>query len=215
MCCGLRTCLSGGWCVCFFFFFKQKTAYEMRISDWSSDVCSSDLGLVALLIGHAHRLPPAFEVAVAARQQLGGGLADLADAEGIDEAIEADGGAVLDRLHQLRRRLRTPALALGDPRFMRDEAEDIAGGGDQAIVEEGLDVLTAEPLDVEGVARDEMAQALVALRLADEATGAAAHHFAFFALRLAAADRAVVREDIGLAVLRPLLLYDQIGRAHV
>src|SRR3546814_5733499 len=31
----------------FFFFFKQKTAYEMRISDWSSDVCSSDL-----LVGH-------------------------------------------------------------------------------------------------------------------------------------------------------------------
>src|SRR3546814_3213103 len=31
--------------MCFFcfFFFKQKTAYEMRISDWSSDVCSSDL----------------------------------------------------------------------------------------------------------------------------------------------------------------------------
>src|SRR3546814_3581927 len=32
----------GVWCV-FVFFFKQKTAYEMRISDWSSDVCSSDL----------------------------------------------------------------------------------------------------------------------------------------------------------------------------
>src|SRR3546814_19022538 len=31
--------LGGG----YFFFFKQKTAYEMRISDWSSDVCSSDL----------------------------------------------------------------------------------------------------------------------------------------------------------------------------
>src|SRR3546814_1724440 len=30
-------------CVFVFFFFKQKTAYEMRISDWSSDVCSSDL----------------------------------------------------------------------------------------------------------------------------------------------------------------------------
>src|SRR3546814_10920293 len=30
-------------CLYFFFFFKQKTAYEMRISDWSSDVCSSDL----------------------------------------------------------------------------------------------------------------------------------------------------------------------------
>src|SRR3546814_3211420 len=32
--------------VCVFFFFKQKTAYEMRISDWSSDVCSSDLAAV-------------------------------------------------------------------------------------------------------------------------------------------------------------------------
>src|SRR3546814_3088723 len=34
-------------CLLFYvFFFKQKTAYEMRISDWSSDVCSSDLGRV-------------------------------------------------------------------------------------------------------------------------------------------------------------------------
>src|SRR3546814_2231492 len=33
-------------CYIFVFFFKQKTAYEMRISDWSSDVCSSDLGHV-------------------------------------------------------------------------------------------------------------------------------------------------------------------------
>src|SRR3546814_7000509 len=33
------------------FFFKQKTAYEMRISDWSSDVCSSDLGLADSLGG--------------------------------------------------------------------------------------------------------------------------------------------------------------------
>src|SRR3546814_1649782 len=32
--------------VAFFFFFKQKTAYEMRISDWSSDVYSSDLAIV-------------------------------------------------------------------------------------------------------------------------------------------------------------------------
>src|SRR3546814_8112593 len=31
------------WRPMLFFFFKQKTAYEMRISDWSSDVCSSDL----------------------------------------------------------------------------------------------------------------------------------------------------------------------------
>src|SRR3546814_3251277 len=43
----------------FFVFFKQKTAYEMRISDWSSDVCSSDLRLqrhsVGLAAARTHR----------------------------------------------------------------------------------------------------------------------------------------------------------------
>src|SRR3546814_5148649 len=38
-----------------FFFFKQKTAYEMRISDWSSDVCSSDLVLSHPLTAPRHR----------------------------------------------------------------------------------------------------------------------------------------------------------------
>src|SRR3546814_14975708 len=38
--------LSGQFSLTCFFFFKQKTAYEMRISDWSSDVCSSDLQFV-------------------------------------------------------------------------------------------------------------------------------------------------------------------------
>src|SRR3546814_5348108 len=42
-------------CVYIFFFFKQKTAYEMRISDWSSDVCSSDL--VVRAVGDALRGP--------------------------------------------------------------------------------------------------------------------------------------------------------------
>src|SRR3546814_9896109 len=43
----------------FFFFFKQKTAYEMRISDWSSDVCSSDLDqrvIIELVYGVGHSL---------------------------------------------------------------------------------------------------------------------------------------------------------------
>src|SRR3546814_14355349 len=39
--------------MCFVFFFKQKTAYEMRISDWSSDVCSSDLPAPGLSTGEA------------------------------------------------------------------------------------------------------------------------------------------------------------------
>src|SRR3546814_10367304 len=41
------------WCVEFVFFFKQKTAYEMRISDWSSDVCSSDLADIWTVMRHA------------------------------------------------------------------------------------------------------------------------------------------------------------------
>src|SRR3546814_8541642 len=45
-------------CLCFFF-FKQKTAYEMRISDWSSDVCSSDLQARP---HHPGTGPPAAEV---------------------------------------------------------------------------------------------------------------------------------------------------------
>src|SRR3546814_17270663 len=39
-----------------FFFFKQKTAYEMRISDWSSDVCSSDLLLMRQSAGTVKKL---------------------------------------------------------------------------------------------------------------------------------------------------------------
>src|SRR3546814_8750555 len=46
--------------LCLVFFFKQKTAYEMRISDWSSDVCSSDLGPAADSFHHfgAMRIAP-------------------------------------------------------------------------------------------------------------------------------------------------------------
>src|SRR3546814_620421 len=41
--------------IVFIFFFKQKTAYEMRISDWSSDVCSSDLAVTELLVDRGER----------------------------------------------------------------------------------------------------------------------------------------------------------------
>src|SRR3546814_4757129 len=49
-------------CLLIFFFFKHKTAYEMRISDWSSDVCSSDLMRRAadgIAILQSRRLMPA------------------------------------------------------------------------------------------------------------------------------------------------------------
>src|SRR3546814_6933126 len=47
-----------------FFFFKQKTAYEMRISDWSSDVCSSDL-MAARAQGYPDIVaPPSFPAVI-------------------------------------------------------------------------------------------------------------------------------------------------------
>src|SRR3546814_9240061 len=54
MCSMLVAVLSYYASVCHFvFFFKQKTAYEMRISDWSSDVCSSDLLHGDLIVARA------------------------------------------------------------------------------------------------------------------------------------------------------------------
>src|SRR3546814_4500648 len=66
----------------FVFFFKQKTAYEMRISDWSSDVCSSDLqdlvGKSAVISGSGNVATHAAEKIV----QLGGKVLTLSDSAG-------------------------------------------------------------------------------------------------------------------------------------
>src|SRR3546814_16391927 len=61
----------------FFLFFKQKTAYEVRISDWSSDVCSSDLGEPAhSLAQQAARLGGVAEAGVLHRPAFGQVLVD-------------------------------------------------------------------------------------------------------------------------------------------
>src|SRR3546814_1169130 len=74
------------WFVNFFFFFKQKTAYEMRISDWSSDVCSSDLTAQ----GCADRLMLVL-VAVLQRRHRGIGVAALAHDKFLERIIGAAG----------------------------------------------------------------------------------------------------------------------------
>src|SRR3546814_9095564 len=66
--------------MCFFVFFKQKTAYEMRISDWSSDVCSSDLFL-----------DPAQGEALGLQR-----LHDGAEQAVVAQAVEADAGEELE-----------------------------------------------------------------------------------------------------------------------
>src|SRR3546814_5231816 len=73
--------------VLFFFFFKQKTAYEMRISDWSSDVCSSDLD-VALRVLRPRVAQPCVD-AVIDRSRLGDRVALDRNAADQDEAAAA------------------------------------------------------------------------------------------------------------------------------
>src|SRR3546814_4452246 len=71
-------------CVFVFFFFKQKTAYEMRISDWSSDVCSSDLRTLWHHPGDA--------------QNVGRARRAEGNAGGDDDAVAGLGEAVLERV---------------------------------------------------------------------------------------------------------------------
>src|SRR3546814_3070727 len=81
--------LYAGSFVCFLF-FKQKTAYEMRISDWSSDVCSSDLfdrpfyilRPVVLAVDDNHVLGAADDIDIAARH--------IAHAAGVEPAVRSE-----------------------------------------------------------------------------------------------------------------------------
>src|SRR3546814_8511589 len=90
------------YCSVDFFFFKQKTAYEMRISDWSSDVCSSDLGELiereADARGEALRLGDRLAVIAEQPRHLGGrfqmpfGMGGETLAGMIDRHAEPDAG---------------------------------------------------------------------------------------------------------------------------
>src|SRR3546814_8872794 len=91
--------------VCVFFFFKQKTAYEMRISDWSSDVCSSDLeifGPVLCILGYED-LDQALEIANDTEYGLAGYVsgADLEKARAVARRIRA-GSVAINRSEERR-----------------------------------------------------------------------------------------------------------------
>src|SRR3546814_7699308 len=75
--------------MCLVFFFKHKTAYEMRISDWSSDVCSSDLMLAELM-----RLKSTIAIAgTHGKTTTTSMIAALLDAGGIDPTV-INGGII-------------------------------------------------------------------------------------------------------------------------
>src|SRR3546814_391925 len=121
-----------------FFFFKQKTAYEMRISDWSSDVCSSDL-LDRLVIEDA----PVAQQAVVAVAVVGVER-DIADDADVGQRVlhRADGAAhQVARIDRLARVRRLQFLrGIGE---QRDRADALLAGGadgiDQAVEAESVD----------------------------------------------------------------------------
>src|SRR3546814_18409783 len=97
-----------------FFFFKQKTAYEMRISDWSSDVCSSDLGADVVRVRHTilhepHRRGLEFAIGlfeaggeIGERPVLGGGAFAIDDREKcLHRAAAILGELAADKVHPL------------------------------------------------------------------------------------------------------------------
>src|SRR3546814_7942286 len=98
-----------------FFFFKQKTAYEMRISDWSSDVCSSDLAkIIGEQVGTRYR---GFEYARAFEAAEGEIMPPLPLAL-FAGGGEANGGIVEQALRGgVGRRQRAVADIGGDRRF--------------------------------------------------------------------------------------------------
>src|SRR3546814_8916501 len=97
-------------------------------------------------------------------------LSDLANPERVDEAVERDIAPRLDRSQEFRHRLLAPAFALLDLLPPVAQPEDVGRSGNQPVGEEGLNVLGAQPLDVEGIAADEMPQAFQRLRRADQPT---------------------------------------------
>src|SRR6185312_9265515 len=140
-------------------------------------------------------------------------LPHLRNAQGIDEAVERDLAPSVDGVLELPGALLAPAFALCD--HSRVEAEDVGRRADELVLPECGEVLVAQPLDIEGVARHEMTQPLDHLRRADQPAGAAPGRLALLAHGEAAADRAawlavaaardLGRQVIRLAALRPAL----------
>src|SRR5690606_27132339 len=143
-------------------------------------------------------------------------LAHMADTKGIEEPAQRNGTARVDGLIELAHRYGTEAIDLLQlaQRFLLAllQREDIGRRADRqrriVYIEEELDLLFAQALDVEGVARDEVADAFDRLCRAYETARAAAHRLAFLADRMAAADGTGVREFKGLRLGRTLLQHD-------
>src|SRR3546814_2347575 len=81
--------------ICFFFFFKQKTAYEMRISDWSSDVCSSDLARAEAFEAQIAALKDAKEQLSAQFSEIGGDRKSVVQGKSVSVRVDLGGRRII------------------------------------------------------------------------------------------------------------------------
>src|SRR5262249_15296645 len=133
--------------------------------------------------GGNHRIVESLDAAIGARNQPTGNLADMGNAERIDEAVELHRAACFDGSKQLCHGRLPPPFPRLEPRrgaaVAFSKGEDVLRRLDQSVVVEGFDVLLAKALDIEGVARHEMLEALYALRRADQSADAASDGILF------------------------------------
>src|SRR3546814_7861289 len=127
---------------CSFFFFKQKTAYEMRISDWSSDVCSSDLSLAEAVNGSSGKTvlyTPVFEF---------GNVVEAAKSKDLVQQVDS---IVIHWTKQLKNVLNnhdnpTQAAELTGPldeiNFWKVRADDLLGIQQQLEQQEIVDIIS-------------------------------------------------------------------------
>ncbi len=148
-------------------------------------------------VGLGHRGLERLPAAVMAGEKVCRRFADMADAEGEDQAVQRDASLFLDGGEKVGGRTFTPAISVLQllqrvGGVSCSKGEDIGGLPDRqkVIGKEHLDLLRAKPFDVEGGAADEMLQPFNCLRRADQAAGAAPHRVALLPDRFRTAFRA-------------------------
>ena len=187
---------------------SASSAASLRGSAKKSAIASATTGPIPPIAGQFFRrvLGPrsgaqGFPVAEMARQAPRVGLADMADAKRIEEAVERNRPARVDGVEQIAGRSLAETFPFAQRRtalpVARLQRENVGRRADQALGKKELDQLLAQALDVEGVARHEMLEPLDRLRRTDERAGAAAHHvrFARLLVDLAQSRRAADRAD--------------------
>src|SRR3546814_16422908 len=134
-------------CMFVFCFFKQKTAYEMRSSDWSSDVCSSDLHVEVRIereLRAAHRLPQPHVIAAALLRRLQEGVVGEVQSTRVHVGVDRRAAAI-DQAAQLVEAVAMVGMGVGEQHGVErgdavgeDLLAQVGGSEGRRVGEEGV-----------------------------------------------------------------------------